>query len=386
MYDVIIIGAGIAGLCLAERLAKQKKYVLVLEKERNLGGRMITYCENGIQYEIGAGRIFHKHERMNALVKRYSLNTYPIGNYDPLFNDVFEPIVKELLRLPSSVLATKTIMELIPLTYKSLLTMYPYRAEMDLLRADLALPQFINDGVMTVHNKPTFYGVKEGYSHLIECIAKSVKKAGAKIFTKKKVLDIIFHNNLFEIIGTDFNYKTRNVVIATCRCNYKFPILQGLPLLQQLQTSPLCRIYAVFPKINGRVWFHDVEKTVTTNPLRYIIPINKETGLIMISYTDGIDTKYWADLEDTKLESAIITATKKQWPEKDIPMPTFLKKHYWSNGCTYWIPGDYDVKLAQKMALNPMPGLFLVGESVSLHQAWMESALETIDIVEPLIL
>ena len=138
------------------------------------------------------------------------------------------------------------------------------------------------------------------------------------------------------------------------------------------------RIYAVYPKSkDGTCWFEGLEKTVTANPLRFVIPINPATGLIMISYTDGDDTKYWRGLEGKALETQIQHEAKALFPGKDIPAPTYLKKHDWGQGCTYWVPGPYDVKKASKDAHHPFPNVYLTGESVNPTQTWIESALES---------
>lgn len=400
MYDIIIIGGGIAGLATAIRFAPSKK-VLLLEKYSTLGGRALTYKENGLQYEIGAGRVWHKHTHVNALVKRYGLHTYPIStksNYDDApnqFTTLFYPILKELLSLPAATLGKHTIQELLPPAFAPLLMMYPYRAELDMLRADLALPLFKPNDLMGSVSDDDYYGVVEGYVALVDGLAKDATKAGAVIKTRYHVDDIKrIRTDLFEVTGkhgkkdnkVPFQYQAKTVIIATCRCSLSgFSVLKGLPLLKQLQTSALCRIYAVFPtdktKNQKKAWFHDIPKTVTANPLRYIIPINAEKGLIMISYTDGKDTDVWKSLDGDELETAIMAATKHQFPHKDIPKPTYLKKHMWPSGCTYWVPGDYDVKEAQAAAMNPSPNLFVVGESVAIHQEWMESALETVDLL-----
>jgi hypothetical protein len=65
------------------------------------------------------------------------------------------------------------------------------------------------------------------------------------------------------------------------------------------------------------------------------------------------------------------------WPDLDIPNPTFLKKHMWDMGCTYWVPGSYDVEDASAKAQNPEPNLYVVGESINPTQTWIESALES---------
>ena len=118
----------------------------------------------------------------------------------------------------------------------------------------------------------------------------------------------------------------------------------------------MLRIYATYPlNSDSKPWFHDIEKQVTVNPLRYVIPIDKSKGLIMISYTDGDDTNYWRRLEGPALTTEIQKQTHLLFPEKTIPAPTYLMKHDWPSGCTYWLPGDYDVKQASKAALNPAP-------------------------------
>lgn len=55
-HDVAVVGAGIAGLCAAERLVASGLRVLVLDKSRGIGGRMATrrlgaaVCDHGAQF------------------------------------------------------------------------------------------------------------------------------------------------------------------------------------------------------------------------------------------------------------------------------------------------------------------------------------------------
>jgi len=52
-YDTIIVGGGIAGLTAASYLARTGKKILLLEKNRELGGLVNTFSYNGFRYEAG---------------------------------------------------------------------------------------------------------------------------------------------------------------------------------------------------------------------------------------------------------------------------------------------------------------------------------------------
>jgi monoamine oxidase len=397
----IIIGGGLAGLSIAEYLADKvsSNDVLVLEQYRAWGGRVVTYRDKSekLQYEIGAGRIFHTHKRIGALVKRFGLHTFPIsaesttpsGLNNP-FLQLFEPIRHILQTLPDDVLAKHTVKELVPKEFHSTLEYYPYWSEFNLLRADLALPLFAPSKPMGTDAPADYYGVVEGLDAITTHLHDAAQKAGAVLKNRHTVTNIQrLAPDLFEITGLrgkkanqrPFKYRASRVIIATCRCGYSdFSILKEMPLMKQLATGPLTRIYAVYqPPLDIP------QKVVTDGPLRYIIPINPKTGLIMISYTDGDDTHYWNKLDGDALEDAIHKEFTKLFPDKIMTKPTYLKKHEWPNGCTYWLPGNYDPKEASKIAHNPEPNLYLTGESVSLNQTWMEGALESAEYLKTLL-
>lgn len=62
--DVIVVGAGIAGLCAATELRRGGRSVVVLDKSRGVGGRMATrrvgdvVCDHGAQFFTVRGRAF----------------------------------------------------------------------------------------------------------------------------------------------------------------------------------------------------------------------------------------------------------------------------------------------------------------------------------------
>jgi hypothetical protein len=301
--------------------------------------------------------------------------------------DLARPILTEFAKHPEHT-AKHTIADLVPSEFHTIFQQYPYDAEIRVQRADIAIESFLT-GPMSAIEDDAFFGVVEGLDTITSRIATEANAAGVDLRSRYRVDDITqLPNALFEIQGMygkkatekPFTLYANTVIIATCRCSLgSFSILKTAPLLKQLATSPLLRIYAKFPvSRDGTIWFTSIPKTVVPSPLRYIIPIDPKSGLIMISYTDGHDTTFWNVLEDTKLENAIMKEVHTLWPDLDIPNPTYIQKHYWGGGCTYWLPGLYDVYEASMKAMNPKPNLYIVGESISPgNQAWIEGALET---------
>ena len=67
MYDLIIIGAGPAGLTAAYELSDSDKEVLVLEKKRRVGGLAETKVYGDYRYDIGPHRFFTKNKEVYDL-------------------------------------------------------------------------------------------------------------------------------------------------------------------------------------------------------------------------------------------------------------------------------------------------------------------------------
>ena len=74
-YDIVIVGGGISGLFLAYKLADTDLNILVLEKEKEFGGRVHTIYKNGYQYECGAARFSNKHNKLITLLHELDLKS-----------------------------------------------------------------------------------------------------------------------------------------------------------------------------------------------------------------------------------------------------------------------------------------------------------------------
>ena len=74
VYDYIVVGGGISGLFMTYKLSQTGKDILLLESTNQLGGRLLTKQEQGVQFELGGARISSKHSKVMSLLKECKLD------------------------------------------------------------------------------------------------------------------------------------------------------------------------------------------------------------------------------------------------------------------------------------------------------------------------
>ncbi len=410
MYDIVIVGAGLAGLTCGIALQKQGKKTCLLEKYGYTGGRVVTYRKDGHQWENGAGRIAANHTRVHALLKKYGLKQIPIGK-DQLFiprggteedaiPNTFEvqlaAILKQLQGLSPQVLATHTLEQLLKgILGESeairFLEQFAYRAEVSVMRADHAMKSFLGEGEMGTYEGYTVCA--EGLSALSDAMVKEYESVGGTLLLRHEMIELSekdcvsvkckvgskkegFSETLVE--GKKCILALHSAALKECPSTRHFEVLKHLVM------CPLLRTYGVFPSRGGTSWFSGLPKVVTGNPVRYFIPIDPSKGVAMVSYTDADDASRMMRILDSKgektLGSFILKELRKLFPSRKIPDYSFFKSHPWTYGCTYWTPGSYSVEKLSQDCMRPdasrFPSVYLCGESFSLRQAWMEGAIE----------
>jgi monoamine oxidase len=79
--DVVVVGAGLAGLTAAREVAKQGRSVLVLEARDRVGGRVLTHSLTGGGYsELGAMFTGPTQDHIQALASDVGVGTFPTYN------------------------------------------------------------------------------------------------------------------------------------------------------------------------------------------------------------------------------------------------------------------------------------------------------------------
>ena len=75
--DVVVIGAGLAGLAAAQALEDSGARVTVLEANNRIGGRLNTIERNGLRFEVGGVQVGAGYERVHAHAKRVGIEIAP---------------------------------------------------------------------------------------------------------------------------------------------------------------------------------------------------------------------------------------------------------------------------------------------------------------------
>ena len=86
MKNVIVVGAGVAGLTAAFRLAESDWNVLVLEASDRVGGRIRTVRRGDVAIELGAEFVHGKPPELLACLHQLGLQTYELGGTDISFS------------------------------------------------------------------------------------------------------------------------------------------------------------------------------------------------------------------------------------------------------------------------------------------------------------
>jgi hypothetical protein len=428
-YDVIILGAGLAGLRVGIEVLKKygnrngpgtgtekgKLRVCILEKYDYIGGRVVTFKKDiegigDVQWEIGAGRISKSHKKVLGLLRQYGLHfsdispdldfmsTYDFSLRNNMFSELINVYLKPLEKIPLYILQRNTLGNILEnvLGKQKAISFYkefPYYSEIHTLRADLALQSFREE----MGTNSGFGVCVEGLSALTDAMNKEFQELGGSLIKNMEVISVEnYKNDLTKIYCKVIEKECKTVlknkrkfiakVCITALHSDAISHIRGLkeaPVLRHLKMEPLLRVYAIFKQPKGKLWFNKLPKIVSDSPIRYIIPIDYDKGIIMISYTDGKDAKILTAEQD--LEKYIMKEVRYLFPDLDIPNPIYFKKHPWKSGCTYWIPGQYNVFEESIKSLYPLPkelpNVFMCGESFSVKQCWMESALNQADLL-----
>lgn len=294
-----------------------------------------------------------------------------------------------------------------------LTTLYPYYSELAILNAQEALKLFTNE----FNKKTQYYILTCGLEQIAKKLIKILKKnKNFKLIKNTSVNNITYYINKLsnKNIPNNIIYKliTNNDKLNSLEASYiilaipkpsllQIPFLSKIKsILNQISIQPLYRIFAKYPrqKLNDltyntayntpynttnlqmqnniserRVWFDGMPKISTDLDIKYIIPINYDKGIIMISYTDGkfAENMLKLGLQEEKIKNNL----KQLFPLLNIPEPIWIKHYYWKNGAGYW-KQKYEFSMKHIKPFEKQ-NIYICGENYSDRQAWVEGALRS---------
>lgn len=402
MYEIIIIGGGISGLNTYLELVNSginKDKIILLERNDYFGGR-IKYIEMDLLDEkyifpAGAARFTRDHKNTIQLLKEFDLldfrkekggiphskfidskNNYnKFSNYENGFKLIDKVIrkSKEFDKIKQKSMNFKELSEKI-LTKSELdymLISCGYSGQLNYMNAYDAIRLFKKDIRVDIN----YYMGK--YKILLERMINYMKNKNYNINLNMNVRNVIEEETCNKVTVNNKLIYTKKIIFCVPKENLlKFKILDPIKkvLEKSITTKPLCRVYAIFKKED--IWFKDLnQKILTDNDLRFIIPIDADKGIIMISYTDDKYTNKWKFLSESELKLKIVNDVKKVF-NININKPKRVLVYNWESGVAYWNKG-IDSDIISEYLLNPMPNIYICGENYSMRQSWVEGALET---------
>lgn len=414
-YDIVIVGGGIAGLNLCYQIIKKtdKLKILLIEKNNYFGGRVLTSKFNKDSFDAGAGRIAGHHKRTVELLKeldlwkdKFKINSNSliilqtlteeekvINKGYPNFESIFYLLLEKINELENKPkLENFTIIELIKkylgekyASYSK--KVFEYDSELSFMNGKEAIKNLKKDFT----GDKNYYVLKNKNSSIIHKLEEKLKnKIDMKL--NSELLKIEKEENRYNLtirIDKEEKIITSNKLILTIekdglnKLDYLFKYRQ---LLDLSQPRPLYRVYAKYSKNKqNKSWFDGLPKIITDLPIKFIIPVNQQSGVIMITYTDGEFTKYWKNQFNKNCFDYFLNKDlKKLFPDTDFGEIKWLAHYFWENGAHYWIP-KIDVDKVIKQIRNIEEDLYIMGEVYSRNQAWIEGGLECEDILEKLI-
>ena len=429
MYDVIIVGAGIAGLNAARLLNNNNRKICILEKTNRIGGMIHSKFINitkknkhkiknktiknksskkKVKFETGGAVVYSYQKNMTQLIDKFNIDVFklPVDKNGKHHKDIFDgnskkPLSKSQIQRYYSLLkkifrymdikgpsyCRKFTLEQIALQIVSLDDIrfiefcYGYSDFIRLSNSLVAKTNIQNE----LFNSKNIFIFKNGYSQIPNAIYNSIKN-DVKLIKKCTVHKFKKYTNYYKVFTNKSSFKTKKLIFAIPKealeklCN-SFNN-DELLLFDNVQGVSLNRIFAQYDMSKKQnQWMKQLKFSTINNPIRQIIPLRKKLGLFQISYSDWHYADFWGNLskQHTKI---ILKKFLEDTFHRTIDDPIKIWKYYWKNGTHAWKPNTNEKKLYKKI-LHLRKNLFIIGESFSLIQGWSSGSVQTsIDVAK----
>jgi hypothetical protein len=408
----IIVGAGITGLYLAYKLLLKGVSavdIVIFEGSDRIGGRIYTNEHKGFRYSVGAGRLGKKHKYVMKIIKDFKLQDQIINIGKNTNYFVEGRLMNEAELLSHYKSNFKSLNELWRYAIEkklngnkydpSLYNLHNYFSlilssnDVELLKISLGYIGEMYDmnaynGLLTLRKdfdirNNEFFILRDGIHILCDVLYKYILDAGVSVKFSSILEDVCDSESgasgdkkYVKVSGVKHSYSKLYLTIK--RGDYMnigyFKKYESL--FNTVSDGHLLRIFAQYKD----VWFKDMPKILTQNKLQFIIPIDYNSGLIQISYSDRYNADFWNAFKNEKdVKKYLTKILNEMFPEKNIKEPEWITMHFWKAGDHMWNVGVNTKKIQEKMDDIFIPkDIYILGETYSERQAWIEGAIETV--------
>ena len=406
----IIIGAGITGLYLAYKLLLKgvsATDIVIFEGSDRIGGRIYTNEHKGFRYSVGAGRLGKKHKYVMKIIKDFKLQDQIINIGKNTNYFVEGRLMNEAELLSHYKSNFKSLNELWRYAIEKKLNGNKYDPclynlhnyfslilsanDVELLKISLGYIGEMYDmnaynGIITLRKdfdirNNEFFILRDGIHILCDVLYKYILDAGVPVKLSSMLEDVCAggesgDKKYVKVSGVKHSYSKLYLTIK--RGDYMnigyFKKYESL--FNTVSDGHLLRIFAQYKD----VWFKDMPKILTQNKLQFIIPIDYNSGLIQISYSDRYNADFWNAFKNEKdVKKYLTKILNEMFPEKNIKEPEWITMHFWKAGDHMWNVGVNTKKIQEKMDDIFIPkDIYILGETYSERQAWIEGAIETV--------
>jgi monoamine oxidase len=246
-YDVIIVGAGAAGLMAARELTLAGKTVLILEARKRCGGRILTINDDNfpIPIELGAEFVHGRLPITESLIKQAGTKWHKVeGSFWQHRHGKLFQSEEQIFSSDKVMDALEEVKEDIPISQfletffsddeeireglKSYVEGY-YAGDINRV-STLALKEELEEG-------DDDYRIEGGYKTIIDSLVKEVQTQGCIIALDSRVLAIEWKANEVVVATTNQTFRSEKVIITAPLEVLKKNAIAFYPVLPQLQEA-----------------------------------------------------------------------------------------------------------------------------------------------------
>src|SRR6266550_3029019 len=226
-YEVVVVGAGMAGLTAARSLAEAGLKVLVVEAQDRIGGRIWTRHVGDEAIELGAEFIHGRPPELWALIDEAGLETFERDGSQVCFEDgaltdcsgsmeeVFAPLEKlEAFDGPDMSFAEYLEREQTPMEERGRIIGYVegFNAadHREVSVASLGAQQKAEDADGSGHN----YRLRGGYDQLPRYLSERITEFGGKVLTGTPVKEIHWEEGQVEVVSDLWSFRAPHAVVT----------------------------------------------------------------------------------------------------------------------------------------------------------------------------